>query len=130
MYPSRDQNNLRVGVGYGTKGAEVFSHDAGAQKQMVAPKCAGLGGFSLRIIEALKEMPQFYYEELAQIDMPAWSQGTVVLAGDAAHCPSPFTGQGTNLALVSSFVLACGMARYPDESKRAWLAYERRTRRT
>jgi 2-polyprenyl-6-methoxyphenol hydroxylase-like FAD-dependent oxidoreductase len=45
MYPSRERDELRVGVGYGTEGNEVARHDVSAQKAMVAEKCAGLGGF-------------------------------------------------------------------------------------
>jgi 2-polyprenyl-6-methoxyphenol hydroxylase-like FAD-dependent oxidoreductase len=38
-----------------------------------------------------EETSQVYYNEFAQIRMARWSRGRVVLAGDAAHCASPFT---------------------------------------
>jgi 2-polyprenyl-6-methoxyphenol hydroxylase-like FAD-dependent oxidoreductase len=50
------------------------------------------------------------------------------LAGDAAHCASPFTGQGTSLALVGSFVLARELIRHPDQPAQAFAAYEERIR--
>jgi 2-polyprenyl-6-methoxyphenol hydroxylase-like FAD-dependent oxidoreductase len=128
IYPSRNQNELRVGVGYGTEGAEVSRHDVRAQKEMVASKCARLSGFFPQLIESMKDTTQFYYNELAQIHMPTWSKGRVVLAGDAAHCASPFTGQGTSLALVGAFVLVRELLRYPEQLTQAFAAYEQRIR--
>ena len=128
IYPSRDQKELRVGVGYGTLDAEVSRHDIRAQKDMVASKCVRLGGFFPQLIDSMQDTTQFYYNELAQIHMPTWSKGRVVLAGDAAHCASPFTGQGTSLALVGSFVLARELIRYPDQPAQAFAAYEERIR--
>ncbi|GLQ52600.1 FAD-dependent monooxygenase [Dyella flava] len=128
IYPSRDQNALRVGVGYGTEGAEVARHDIDAQRNMVATKCAKLGGFFPKLVDAMKVTDQFYYNELAQIHMPAWTDGRVALAGDAAHCASPFTGQGTSLALVGAFVLARELIRHPDQPAEAFAAYEQRMR--
>jgi hypothetical protein len=49
------------------------------------------GGFFPKILDAMKETSQVYYNELAQIRMARWSRGRVVLAWDAAHCASPFT---------------------------------------
>ena len=128
IYPSIDQSTLRIGVGYATEGAEVSRHDIGAQKNMVATQCARLGGFFPQLIASMKETEQFYYNELAQIHMPLWSKGRVVVAGDAAHCASPFTGQGTSLALVGAFVLARELARHPDQPEQAFAAYEQRMR--
>jgi 2-polyprenyl-6-methoxyphenol hydroxylase-like FAD-dependent oxidoreductase len=51
----------------------------------------------------------------------------VVLAGDAAHCASPFTGQGTSLALVGALTLAHALSRQPEPSE-AFAAYEEHMR--
>lgn len=128
IYPSRDLQEIRVGVGFGTNGMAVGRDDVDAQKAMVAAKCAHLGGDFPRVIEAMKATSQFYYNELAQIRAPRWSRGRVVLAGDAAHCASPFSGQGTSLALVGAFVLARELARHPDRLDDAFGAYEARMR--
>ena len=42
----------------------------------------------------------------SQVHIDRWSRGRVVLLGDAAHCASPASGQGTSLALVGAYVLA------------------------
>jgi len=127
VYPSRDQTTLRVSVGFGSEGREVGRNDVAAQKAMVASACAGLGGHMPAFLQAMATAHEFYYNELAQIRMPQWSKGRVALAGDAAHCASPFSGQGTSLALVGAFVLARELARDGDHV-RAFEAYEERMR--
>ena len=128
MYPNREQDELRVGVGYAAKGNEVSRHDVAAQKAIVAEKCSRLGGFFPKIVEAMKETSQFYYNELAQIHMARWSRGRVVLAGDAAHCASPFTGQGTSLAIVGALILAYELSRRLEQPSEAFAAYEEHMR--
>ncbi|KXX77502.1 Kynurenine 3-monooxygenase [Madurella mycetomatis] len=53
----------------------------------------------------------FYTQELAQVRLDNWSNGNVVLLGDAAFCPSPITAMGTSVALVGAYVLAGEIAR-------------------
>jgi 2-polyprenyl-6-methoxyphenol hydroxylase-like FAD-dependent oxidoreductase len=65
---------------------------------------------------------------LAQVRMESWSKGRVTLAGDAAYCPSPFTGQGTSLALIGAFVLAKELARSPEDYAGAFARCELRMR--
>ncbi|MDE1008658.1 MAG: FAD-dependent monooxygenase [Paraburkholderia fungorum] len=128
IYPSHDKTELRIGVGFGAPGSAMSRSDTEAQKQLVAGQCAHLKGEFPRFINAMKTTDQFYYNELAQIRMPSWSKGRVVLAGDAAHCASPFSGQGTSLGLVGAFVLACELTRHWDDPAQAFAAYEHRMR--
>ncbi|KAJ4289968.1 hypothetical protein N0V88_006769 [Collariella sp. IMI 366227] len=70
------------------------------------------------------EAADFYTEDLAQIKLDTWSNGRVVLLGDAAFCPAPLTGMGTSLAMAASYVLAgeianvCGKAY--EEGSNSW----------
>jgi 2-polyprenyl-6-methoxyphenol hydroxylase-like FAD-dependent oxidoreductase len=54
----------------------------------------------------MREAPDFYYDEMAQIVMDHWSIGRVALVGDAAYCCSPLSGQGTSVALLGAYILA------------------------
>ncbi|GJH15854.1 FAD-dependent monooxygenase [Caballeronia novacaledonica] len=128
IYPSLDQTQLRIGVGFGAPEAPVARNDVNAQKQLVADRCAHLGGDFPRFIEAMRGTDDFYFNDLAQIHMPSWSKGRVVLIGDAAHCASPFSGQGTSLALVGAFVLAHELMRNRADFAQAFAAYEERMR--
>jgi 2-polyprenyl-6-methoxyphenol hydroxylase-like FAD-dependent oxidoreductase len=51
-----------------------------------------------------------------------------VLAGDAAHCASPFSGQGTSLGLVGACVLTHELTRHWNDLPKAFAAYEERMR--
>ncbi|WP_326620176.1 FAD-dependent monooxygenase [Streptomyces decoyicus] len=72
-----------------------------------------------RMLEAAREAGDFYFDGMQLIEMDRWSHGRVVLLGDAAHCPSPASGQGTGMALVGAYVLAGELAaagRAPEEA--------------
>ena len=128
IYPSHDKRELRIGVGFALPEPAVSRSDTEKQRRLVASQCAHLKGEFPRFIDAMKVTDQFYYNELAQIRMPSWSKGRVVLAGDAAHCASPFSGQGTSLALVGAFVLVRELVRHWDHPAQAFAACEHRMR--
>ena len=52
-------------------------------------------------------------DDLALVDMPKWSQGRVVLVGDAAHCMTLLSGQGAGIALASVEILAKELSEHP-----------------
>ena len=52
------------------------------------------------------EAPDFYFDRVSQIHLDRWSQGRVVLLGDAGYCGSPMGGNGTSMALVGAYILA------------------------
>jgi len=54
--------------------------------------------------------------------VPAWSNGRMVLAGDAAHATSPSSGQGASLAAESAVQLARCLRDLPHQQ--AFAAYE------
>jgi 2-polyprenyl-6-methoxyphenol hydroxylase-like FAD-dependent oxidoreductase len=128
IYPSLDKSELRIGVGFAAPESAVSRNDMDAQKRIVATQCAHLKGAFPQFIDAMRATEPFYCNELAQIRMPSWSKGRVVLAGDAAHCASPFSGQGTSLALVGAFVLVRELIRHWDNPTQAFAAYEHRMR--
>src|SRR4029453_6446595 len=56
--------------------------------------------------------------------LPRWHSGRMVLVGDAAHAPSPSSGQGASLAAESAIELARCLRDLPDVES-AFTAYER-----
>jgi 2-polyprenyl-6-methoxyphenol hydroxylase-like FAD-dependent oxidoreductase len=71
--------------------------------------------------------PQLYYDQVAQIRMPAWHHGRVVLVGDACQAVSLLAGQGASMAMAGAHALATELAATADVST-ALAAYERRVR--
>jgi FAD-dependent urate hydroxylase len=55
--------------------------------------------------------------------VPTWSKGPMVIIGDAAHAPSPTSGQGASMAAEDAVVLAKCLRDLPD-IPRALAAYE------
>jgi 2-polyprenyl-6-methoxyphenol hydroxylase-like FAD-dependent oxidoreductase len=70
----------------------------------------------------------FYFDAAAQTRMDHWSQGRVVLVGDAGYCASPMSGQGTSLALVGAYVLAGELAAAVDNYQVAFRQYDKEMR--
>jgi 2-polyprenyl-6-methoxyphenol hydroxylase-like FAD-dependent oxidoreductase len=62
------------------------------QQKWFEKEFEGAGWQSDRVIKGMKESKDFYMQQIAQVKMPEWSKGHVVLVGDAAYAPSPISG--------------------------------------
>ena len=56
--------------------------------------------------------------------VPVWHRGRLVLVGDAAHAPSPSSGQGASMALEDAVELARCLRDVPGGLGEAFAAYE------
>ena len=128
IYPARGNTELRVNFGFGIRPQDDVHGEVATQKALVAKRCAHLRSDIPRLIAAMFEAKDFYFGALAQVRMESWSKGRVTLAGDAAYCPSAFTGQGTSLALIGAFVLAMELIRSPEDHAAAFARCEVRMR--
>jgi len=66
----------------------------------------GLGWVTSRALAACPPPSQVYYDHVAQVELPHWSKGRVVLLGDACAAVSLLAGQGASLGMAGAFVLA------------------------
>lgn len=96
-----------------------------------ADPCAAVrrayGSLGWVVPEVLAHCPpaaDVYYDDVAQIEMPSWHRGRVVLLGDACFAVSLLAGQGASLAVAGAFVLA-EQLRHADDLDSALAAYER-----
>ena len=63
---------------------------------------------------ALRHCPDdLYYDQVAQIRMPRWHTGRVILLGDAAAAVSLLAGQGASLGMAAAAVLAEELDKHP-----------------
>ncbi|GLB67337.1 FAD-binding monooxygenase [Arthrobacter mangrovi] len=76
------------------------------QRGLLRRTFASAGWEADRVLRALEDVEDLYFEVMGQVRADRWSSGSVVLLGDAAYCPSPVSGMGTTLALVGAYVLA------------------------
>ena len=102
------------------------ANDRTKQKEAFAELYGDLGWETPRVIEGMMKTDNFYSDELVQVKLQTWSQHRVVLLGDAAWAPTPFTGQGNQLAIIGAWVLAQEMSR--NRNPMAFEMYEKRLR--
>lgn len=57
------------------------------------------------IIDTVSSAKHVYYDDIAEIQMPLWHRGRVVLIGDAQHAVSPVSGMGASMAMEDASVL-------------------------
>jgi 2-polyprenyl-6-methoxyphenol hydroxylase-like FAD-dependent oxidoreductase len=124
--------NQRAKAVLGVRSAQPYEslRDEAAQKHFLQQEFQHVGWQARRILDELPTCSDFYFDEVTQIHMPRWSNGRVVLLGDAAYGPSPLSGQGTTLALVGAYVLAQALvASLPgSQLTAAFDSYEQRMR--
>ncbi len=94
------------------------------QKQHLREHFADVGWEARRVLDALDDADDIYFETLGQVKAPSWTRGRVVLTGDAAWCASPVSGMGTSLSIVGAYVLAGELAAHVDH-RDAFAGYER-----
>jgi 2-polyprenyl-6-methoxyphenol hydroxylase-like FAD-dependent oxidoreductase len=108
--PGRLPGELKAALWFRSAPLAYDRSDVTTQKELVAERFAGAGWHVPRLVAAMREATDFGFDSNAQVHLPAWSRGRVVLLGDAAWSPTPLTGLGTSLALVGAYVLAGELA--------------------
>ena len=102
--------------------------DIGAIKSRLHHEFGDAGWECPRILAALDDVDDVYFDVVSQIRMDRWSLGRVALVGDAAACVSLLAGEGTGLAMAEAYVLAGELARAEGDHRKAFAAYESRLR--
>ncbi|MEV8377300.1 FAD-dependent monooxygenase [Kribbella sp. NPDC056861] len=98
-----------------------------AQRELVAARFPENAWQLPQMLAAMRCADDLFFDTVSQIHMPAWSQGRVVLVGDAAAAPSFMSGQGSSIALVTAYLLAGELATHADHAV-AFTAYEQAAR--
>ncbi|KAM5355165.1 hypothetical protein ACJ41O_001811 [Fusarium nematophilum] len=98
------------------------------QKEFWTQRFRGAGWETERFLEGLKTTDNFYCQEVVQVKTDTWHRGRVVVLGDAAYCPSPFSGMGTTGSFVGAYVLAGEIMRSPDDLPLALANYDKTMR--
>lgn len=52
-----------------------------------------MGWQTKRLVDAMPDAYDFYFDEMSQIKVPSWSSGRIALLGEAAFGPSPMSGR-------------------------------------
>ena len=124
IWSSRGDANARACFGFAAPFLRIDLRDRVQQQEALRTVYKGIGWEVPRLLEMMPTAGDWYFDTAAQIDMPRWSQGRVVLVGDAAYCASPMSGQGTSIALIGAYVLAGELAAAYGTHLRAFAEFE------
>ncbi|MFD6530811.1 FAD-dependent monooxygenase [Streptomyces sp. NPDC060184] len=102
----------------------IHREPVGRQQEFWADRFRDAGWQTGRFVDGIRTSPFFYSQEVLQVRTRTWSKGSVVLAGDAAHCASPYSGMGVSGGLVGAYVLAGEINRHPGDLPTALANYE------
>jgi 2-polyprenyl-6-methoxyphenol hydroxylase-like FAD-dependent oxidoreductase len=120
LRPAKDTMRVMLAVRSDPAGWEDLPKEE--QVEMLRDRFADAGWQAQRVLDGL-DPEALELQPVAQVRAPTWSRGRVVLLGDAAYAPSPFTGKGTSLALIGAYLLAGELGR-GDDPKAALQRYE------
>jgi 2-polyprenyl-6-methoxyphenol hydroxylase-like FAD-dependent oxidoreductase len=102
--------------------------DEAELRRIIHAQFAGVGWRAVELLREIERSQSFYFDKLAQVRMPSWSKGRVVLVGDAGYCASPAAGKGGSLALDGAAALADALRAHPGDYARAFQEYEAQLR--
>jgi 2-polyprenyl-6-methoxyphenol hydroxylase-like FAD-dependent oxidoreductase len=128
VYPVRQDSEARALFFFAAPPLDYDRRDLDRQKRLLAEAFAGVAWEVPRLLAAMWEAPDFYFDSVSQVHLDHWSAGRVALVGDAAYGPSPMAGVGASLALVGAYVLAGELAAAAGDHATAFAGYEARLR--
>lgn len=120
----RDERTLFLFVFAANAEDLSLAADLHAQKTMLREKFGSMHWECAKILDALDDAQELYFDRVSQIKMPSWSCGRVALVGDAAFCASLMAGQGSALAMTAAYVLAGELAKAGGRPREAFANYE------
>jgi 2-polyprenyl-6-methoxyphenol hydroxylase-like FAD-dependent oxidoreductase len=85
---------------------EAMKQGPGEVKKILHEYFDDVGWESQRVLKGMDKSDDFYFDQVAQVKLPKWTNGRCALIGDAGFAPTPISGQGTSLAIASAYVLA------------------------
>ncbi len=98
------------------------------QKALLRKRFGHSGWECPQILAALDSAKEFYFDRVSQIRMESrpgqWTNGRVILLGDAASCVSLLAGQGSSLAMTAAYILAGELNRARGDFAQAFVRYQ------
>ncbi|MCK2217895.1 FAD-dependent monooxygenase [Actinomadura sp. ATCC 31491] len=118
----RTNGETRAALDFASPPIAYDHRDRRRQRELVAAAFDGLDWEVPSLLNAMWTAEDLYFAPAAQIVLPAYSRGRVVLLGDAGYAAGP-GGMGTGLAMIGAYVLAGELAA-ADDHRTAFTRYE------
>ncbi|UWR23860.1 FAD-dependent oxidoreductase [Sulfitobacter sp. S190] len=122
-----NKGTMRASVNFQTDDNDPPHMTLEDKKDRLRARLSGAGWECDRLAKALDDVEDIFLGPLHQIKADSWSHGRSVLVGDAAYCPTPYTGMGTTIAIIGSYILANELATHDDHAA-VFAAYEEKFR--
>jgi 2-polyprenyl-6-methoxyphenol hydroxylase-like FAD-dependent oxidoreductase len=106
IFGAKDTAQATASLYFASPPLEYDRNDTAQQQAILRDRFAAMDWEVPRLLAMLDHAPDFYFDSISQIKMPEWSNGRIVLLGDAAWCGSPLSGMGTGMAVVGASALA------------------------
>lgn len=98
------------------------------QKRAWREEMSDMGWEAERVLDGMDKAPDYYMQEIAQINPPQFYKGKFALVGDAGYCPSPISGMGTSSAILGAYYLAGELGACEGNWEEGLKKYEERMR--
>lgn len=95
-------------------------------KSVLTNVFADVGWEAPRILAAMENVNDIYFDRVSQIRMNCWTKGRTALIGDAGACVSLVAGEGTGLAMAEAYVLAGELQGCGNDHTAAFTRYQER----
>lgn len=76
-------------------------------------------------LDQLEQADESIFDTTDQIKMDTWHTGRVMLLGDAAWCPTLYSGMGATTEIAGADLLGAALRRHPDDLDTALTEWER-----
>ncbi|MEV5833425.1 FAD-dependent monooxygenase [Nocardia sp. NPDC052112] len=104
---------------------DLDPRDTGAVRALLTDRFGAESAWHVaQLLDGALADPDLYFDSLGQVHMDSWSTGRIALVGDAAHCASPASGAGAELALVGAYRLAGALAAANGDHRGGFRRYE------
>ncbi|MEU0090270.1 FAD-dependent monooxygenase [Kribbella sp. NPDC006257] len=123
-YSARDNTEAKALFYFASESLDYDRRDLATQKQIVAETFEGEGWETPKLLDGMREAPDFYFDSVSQIKLDSYSNGRVALVGDAGYCASPLSGMGTSLGIVGAYVLAGELHAAAGDHAKAFHEYD------
>ncbi|MET7463243.1 FAD-dependent monooxygenase [Nonomuraea sp. NPDC005501] len=124
LFSAADADRMTVSLSFATDSAALDLLERDRQQEIVRERLAGVGWVVPRLLEEMDGASDFLFASACQVEMDRWSDGRIVLVGDAGHCAAPTSGMGTSQALIGAHALARHLAASAGDHAAAFRAYE------
>ncbi|WP_329343480.1 FAD-dependent monooxygenase [Streptomyces sp. NBC_01352] len=87
-----------------------------------------LGAMMEAAVQVLESSKEYLFDSVEQARLERWHHGRVVLVGDAAWCPSLYSGMGATSGIAGADLLGIMLQRHPGDLEAALTAWEAKLR--